>query len=561
MRRNVYLVTGVVIVLSLVVACAPTAPQVVPIKPPIAAASPSPEAATAVVSKPAVAPTTAPAAPSPAPVATVKRGGTVRDVMKAMVDSLDPQLGTGRGNPFHTLLFDNLMGYKITDPKLKTFDAAPGLAESFTLVDPTTIDLKLRKGVKFHDGSDFNAAVAKWNLERSGTHPKSQIKTTVDSIKSMQIVDDYTLRLNLKAPSASLPLLLSPVNINMTGMVSKEAVEKMGDDAFGASPVGTGPMKLRQWVRDDRIVMEKVPGHWEKGEDGQPLPYLDGFTSRFIIDQTVALVELRTGNVDLFPDLEPKDVAAVKADPNLMVTEKVGDEAWMGYPGSYFNPKRDYAFSNRKLREAAQYAIDHESMAQALGFGIGVAAYYPHWFPGMLGYDESLPRRVFDLQKSKSLMTEAGFPDGVDVEVSVINRPLDAKPLEALQAMWAKANIRLKITLVDRLPWIDLGRANKFDILSFSFKSRVDPQLAQYSRTGSGSNYPNYSNPDVDKLWEQADKEYDTGKRSQVYKDIQKIMFEDAYHMVGYMYPAPAAISKKVHDFTGPFGDRYIWRD
>lgn len=554
--RSVFAVLSSILLVIMAGACAPGAPVAAPTKAP-AAATVAPAAA----SKPTAAPTAAPAAAaSPTAAAKVKRGGILRNVQKETVDSLDPQLATSRG-AIASLIYDTLMGYKLVDPKAQRFDPAPGLAESLTVVNPTTVELKLRKGVKFHDGTDFNAAVAKWNLDRAATHPKSQVKTTVDSIKDVQAVDDYTLRLNLKAPSAVLPLLLSPLNINMVGMLSKDAVEKMGDDKFAANPVGTGPMKFKEWVRDVRVVLDKFSGHWEKGEDGQPLPYLDGVENRYITDQTVALVELRTGNVDLFPDLEPKDVATVKANPDLMVTEKVGDEAWMGYPGMYFNPKRNYAFSNSKLREAAQYALDRESLAQALGFGIGRPAYYPLWYPGMLGYDESLPKRTYDLEKAKSLMAEAGFPNGVDVEVSVINRPLDAKPLEAVQAMWAKANIRLKITLVDRLPWIDLGRANNFEILSHSFKSRVDPQLAQYTRTGSPSNYPNYSNPNADKLWEQADKEYDTNKRAELYKQIQKLLYEDAYHMVGYMYPAPAANSKKVHNFLAYFSYRYIWKD
>ncbi len=494
------------------------------------------------------------------PTSQIRRGGILRDVQRFSVDSLDPHLSTARDLSAIPILYDTLLSYKLVDEKTERFEVGPGLAESYQVVDPTTVVFKLRRGVKFHDGSEFNAAVAKWNLERAGSHPKSKIKQSVDEVKQIQTPDPYTLRLTLKKPFPALPVQMTPANLLMVCMVSKEAVEKLGDDKFGMNPVGSGPMRFKEWVRDDRIVLEKFPGHWEKGEDGQPLPYVDGLVSRLITDQSVAFVELRSGNVDTYLELDLKDVATAKSAPNLFVRTIPGQ--WRAFPGFYFNPRpgTSHPFSNnKKLREAAQYAMDRESMAKALGFGLGRPAYYFFWYPGMLGYDESLPRREFDLARAKRLVQEAGFPNGVDVEVKVINRTIEVRSVEVMQAMLDKVGIRLKITPLDRLPWIDDGRAGRFQALSHSNSSRVDPQLTEDSKTGSTYNWAGYSSPEVDKLWSQAAGEYDNGKRADLYRRIQRILYEDAFHVLGFQYPLVAAASKRVHNLSTQHNFRYIW--
>ncbi len=158
-------------------------------------------------------------------------------------------------------------------------------------------------------------------------------------------------------------------------------------------------------------------------------------------------------------------------------------------------------------------------------------------------------------------MGEAGYANGVDLDVRLINRPIDVRPVEVLQGMWSKIGIRLQISVSDRLPWVEDVRAGKFQAASHSNTSRPDPYLGQETRTGSSYNWPGYSRPEMDKLWTQVGGEYDAGKRAELYKQIQKKIYEDAFHVFGYKYQSVAALSNKARNLTSWYNFRYMWLD
>lgn len=255
--------------LLLIASCAPATPAVGATPAAKAAATAAPPASSG-------APTIVPAAATAAPAAAakIKRGGSLRTARTSDVLSLDPHL-SAIGDPVYTHIYDGLTRL---DPNLTSgkWDLKPELAESWQQPDPKTLILKLRKGVKFHDGSDFNASVAKWNLDRLSNHPKSMGKTVTASVDSVDVVDEYTIRLNLKGPSASQLVWLSiGPSGSRAGMASKAAVDKMGDDGFGRRGIGTGPFELAEYDGSSREVYKRFEGYWVKGEDGKPLPYLD----------------------------------------------------------------------------------------------------------------------------------------------------------------------------------------------------------------------------------------------------------------------------------------------
>ncbi len=298
-----------------------------------ACSSPSKPAASGAASAPAAASgagTAAPAAagaPTSAPAAAasaIKRGGQVVQAKAWTYPTFDIHTSSQPQNSGYHMMFDYLLRYERTDPKSSKFSLQPSLAESWEQTDPKTVVFHLRKGVKFHDGSDFNADVAKWNLTDLRDNPKSFGKSYLSDVESIDAPDANTLKITLKAPSSSLPFRLSGANYGVMGMMSKVAYDKLGEEGFGKAPVGTGPMKFKQWITDDRLTVEKFDGYWRNGADGKPLPYIDSFVSRYVPDLTVAMADLQSGQLMAAEDMPTNQLKVVQASNQLQLIESPG---------------------------------------------------------------------------------------------------------------------------------------------------------------------------------------------------------------------------------------------
>jgi peptide/nickel transport system substrate-binding protein len=543
-------------------ACAAPTPTVAPAatKPAAAAATSAPATAATTVpaaatTKPAAAAPTA--APTAAPVSKIKRGGTLRTAQPITYPTFDTHLTVAGTQPSLISMYDSLLRYDLVDEKTGKHELKPELAESWKVVDPKTITFELRKGVKFHDGSDFNAEVVKWNFDRAMTHQKSAVKTAFASIDKIEVVSPTSIKMNLKRPSAELLINLtpSPGGSGATGalIMSKANFDKRGEDQAGANPSGTGPFMLDKWLRDDRVIAKKFDAYWKMGADGKPLPYLDAHEDRFIQDPSVTLLEIRSGTVDLTENVDAKDIAAVKSNPDMVYWE----QPWcaMGIFSWGVNQTVGPFAGNQKLRHALEYALDRDSMIKALTFGTGSPAPYLQWLPTHPGYDPSLPKREFNLAKAKQLVAEAGYPNGIDTSLIFISRPVDQRTAEAAKAMWDAAGIRIKLDAMERLAWIDKMKLNNFEIGFFRSNGSPDPAaFNKFHQTKQAANYANYSNPEVDKCLEEGASEYDVAKRHEIYKRCLKTMLDDAYYGIGYMLPYNRVFRKVVKDVRVQFG-------
>ncbi len=523
----------IIVLMGMLAACAvPAAPTAAPAKP-AAAATAAPAAtqpAGAATSAPA---TTKPAASAATPTAAVKvkRGGTVREATTATYPALDPQMSSAFTQAGHRAMFDALFRYELVDEKAGKSEVKGELVESWQMVDPKTFTFKLRPSVKFHDGTAWDAEGAKFNLDRMLTNKKSTAKTYVEAIKSVDVVDPMTIRVNLNTPSAALLVNLSGV-VGPVSIVSKAAVEKMGDDAFNAKPVGSGPFEFVEWRRDDRVITKKYASYWRMGIDGQPLPYVDGAVFRLISDPAVSLVEMKAGTLDVSVEPEAKDVAGIKSNPDLVYWEH---PSAISGRSMGMNQKQGPFATNLKLRQALLYSIDRESMAKALSFGIGEPYRYVYWVKGSLGYDETLPSYGFDLARSKQLQTEAGFPNGTDITLSVISRPLDMRVGEILKQMWDQAGFRTTIESMERLAWIDKLKNFNFHVAFWGGLVGADPdQNTRNLATGAAGNWSGWSDPRMDKCLEEGRGTYDAKERDTIYKRCQRLIYDEAY--VGGLY-------------------------
>ncbi len=554
--RSLRLWGSLLVLASLVTsACAtqsvPTPAQPVPTTAP-AVATAKPDAATATKPAPSAAAATA-AKPSPTAV-PIKRGGTLRVALPSESTTLYPL--TTVGGDFRAVtsnLYDFFINWKMDEKGI--WGPAPELAESWDL-QPNAVTLKLRKGVKFHDGTDFNAEVAAWNINRQ-FEPKSQIKTNVgcvDPDKKAEVVDPYTVKINMRGPCGPFLSLLGTANFRLLGMASKAAVEKLGDDQFGRQPVGTGPFEFVEWKTADHVTLRKFNGYWQKGADGQPLPYLDGIEFVVRRDPSVALLEMKANNLQFMANLEGKDFEGVKSDPNFV--HLVGDwsaAVFRGVFSSAYGPFKD----NVKLRQAALYAIDREALAKVLGVGNGKATKYFLWPPTLLGYDEAVPYYSFNPDKAKALMGESGHAGGIDITLTLRNAPIEKRQGEMLKQMWDAIGIRTAIDSIDNVAWTSkvTQGPGQYDAGAFSNTSAFDPGPSLKDLLHKDGTFlaSHYITAEMNKCLDDGEATYDNKQRQEIYKRCQQMDFENPYYAYLWAMPSNWLSRKELKGMNPPF--------
>ena len=278
----------------------------------------------------------------------------------------------------------------------------PWLAESYKIADDMkSITFSLHKGVKFHDGSDFNAIAAQWNLEN---YIKSGAKNTWSSV---DILDDYTVMVNFKQWDNTLLGSFADAS-NTAFMVSKEAFDKHGLDWMKANPVGTGPFKFVSFHLDVDFNAVKFTDYWQRDAQGSQLPYLDSVKFIFIQDPITQKSAMQAGEGDIALSLKSaKDASGYSA----LGLEIISDISTVTYliPDTV---NADSPWANKMVREAAEYAIDREAITKAFGYGYLKTPYQlPPRSSEAYNPDFTLGRQ-FDLNKAKQLMSEAGYSDG-----------------------------------------------------------------------------------------------------------------------------------------------------
>ncbi len=503
------------------------------------AATQAPAAAATGASKTGVA--------TPAATAAIKRGGTMVHAINWTVPTMDPHLASVREHVIYENLYEGLTRFQKPDGSSAEHKVIGVLAESWEQKDARTLVFKLKQGVKFHDGSDFDASVAKWNFERARDHTKSQVKANLQVLESANVIDKYTLELKTKADNAALLRVISYPPAGMVRMVSKAAFDKNGEDWLQRNAVGTGPFRMKEWITDDRVISEAFPEYHDKGDDGKPLPYLDGLVIRYVPDPTVSINDMRAGQTHLVEWTQPKDIEMIKSDPALTFEEY----AWAGqvYFMCGYNASKP-PFNELKIRQAANYGIDRVGMHKALGFGVGAPHSYPYWAEGSLGYDETIEKYEYNPDKVKQLLTEAGVPNGVEIELKVIAREPENTIGEFVQQMWSAVGIKTKLVAQERLSWIDAVRANNFQACFWrgGLWSVIDPEMA---RTLVGCKQPiNWQaicDEEVDRLLDEGVSELDKEKRIAIYNRMWRRIQEQAYAGTGFIAPMINSYRKQLH--------------
>jgi peptide/nickel transport system substrate-binding protein len=465
-----------------------------------------------------------------------KKGGTLRVGFYIEAATMDPHLS---GSKVDRQVYHNIYEPLVTlDVKL---GIKPGLAESWSQPDPKTLVFKLRRGVKFHDGTDFNAEAAKFNFDRMKTEPKSIRKGEVANIDSVEVVDALTLKVNLKKADASLLATLTDrAGMMISPKVVQERGVELGRNAKGA---GTGPFEFVEWIKDDHLLIKRNEQYWNK----QGGPYLDRVRYRPIPDDTVKLQSLQSGEIDVIDYVQPRDVAAVKADKHATVLD-VPSLAAFAYQLNFGRAP----FNVKAIRHAVASAIDLEQIVKGVWLNVGYPANGPIP-PTSWAYDKSIPPIKRDVAKAKAKLVEGGKPGGFEFTMTTNNIPLSVQEAEVIQAQLREVGITMKIKLVDASTLISDGNAKNFEMISFQWSGRPDPDgnIYQFFKTtpGTSFNWSGISNEKLDALLDHSREVSNQAERKKIFSDITKIL-QDELPMLFIVHPIePKAFSQRVQGY------------
>lgn len=388
----------------------------------------------------------------------------------------------------------------------------PRLALNYKL-DPKepSITFELRKGVKFHDGTDFNAKSLKWNLDML---KKEGVFTGQRYYKSIEVIDDYTLKIVLTQWRSSL---IPAFAANMIFQISPTAYEKNGADGVRWNMVGTGPFKQAEFKRDVSLKGVRFENYWNTGK-----PYLDSVEYLFVADEMTRIALMKSGTTDILNCARSGRVASEFMALGKKVLTQPAQTSTL-FPDS---ANADSPWANVKVRMAAEHAIDKVSIAKTFGFGFNEAAYQ---LPNSKSqaYVASIEGRKYDVSKAKQLLTEAGYPNGFKTRIiaqSTANRDI----VVAVQAYLGKIGIQVDLEFVEQAKYTEYtGGTWKNALLYASIGQSANyNQMMGNSFAFPRTNYKSNANPpDWEKLYNTTMTSPDASPKAQ--QDCVQAMYDD----------------------------------
>jgi peptide/nickel transport system substrate-binding protein len=447
--------------------------------------------------------------------AAVQAQTTLRIGLAEDADVLDPSIArTYVGRIVFASFCDKLFDI---DEKL---NIVPQLALSHeTSADGKEMTIKLRPGVKFHDGEPFDAEAAKFSLDRHLTLPTSFRKPELAALDHVDVVDPLTIKLVLKTPYSPLIAQLT----DRAGMMVSPKAAKEAGEKFGLHPVCAGPYKFVERVQQDRIVFEQFADYWNKQNI-----FIDRVVFLPIVDATVRLANLKSGGLDLIERVLATDIKDVRADSRLKLSTAL-ELGYMGLTLNIGNDKNKGGLSqSEKVRQALDLSIDREAINEVVFNG----EFKPgnQWIsPEHPYYQTAFPIPKRDIAKAKALLKESGVSRPVSVDVMVPKGAENEAVAQVIQSMAAEAGFDLKIRLIEFATSFKQAQAGEFQAFLIGWSGRIDPDGNSYVflHTKAPQNDGVYSNPEADKAFEDARLISDPAKRKAIYEKATASVLRD----------------------------------
>lgn len=460
-------------------------------------------------------------------------GGKVVVGVQQDIDSLDPHKATAAGTK--EILFNIFEGLVKPDPNGNLMNA---VASDYSVSeDGLTYTFTLRDGVKFHNGNAVTAEDVKYSLDRvsgllDGTALISTLSADKGGITSVDILDEKTVQVTVG--SANLELIYS-----FTAAIIPAG---SGED-IDAQPVGTGPFSFVSYTPQEGIVVAKNADYWQEG-----LPYLDEVEFKIVTGANTALPELKGGSIDIYPYLTDSQANELEGSMQVIAAPSNVVQA-------LFLNNADDTLKDVRVRQAICYALDKDSVNEFV-FGGNGAIVSAAMLPTMQSYYVDLNDMYgtgANIEKAKELLTEAGFPDGIDFEIKVpSNYEVHVQTAEVVAEQLNAANIHTTIVLVEWETWLsDVYNGRKYQGTISGITTDLTPgYLLNRFQTESSKNFINYANPAFDETYAKAAASLDLSEKADYYKELQRLMAEDAGTAFLSVPPITVAIKPELSGYT-----------
>ena len=455
---------------------------------------------------------------------TVKQGGDLVIAESADAVSLDP---AGSNDVPSSKVQENIFERLLLQDE--TLELQPSLATEWEAVEDNVWEFKLREGVKFHDGEDFNAEAVKVNIDRVIDEKVASPRAFLYAmIKEVKVVDDYTVQFETEFPFAPLPSHLAHSG---GGMVSPAVIKEdyaqieQGEEPgsyINENPIGTGYFKFEEWIPGESLKLVKHEDYW--GENA----LLDSVTFKVVEEDLTRVAELETEDTHIADPLSPSDIDQVEGIDGLSVLKT--PSVRLNYVG--FNEEKE-PFNDPKVRQALNMAIDKNQIIDGIYEGIGIPATGP-LAPDVFGYDESIKGLEYNPEKAKELLKEAGLEDGFKTTLWSDDKRTSIDTATNIQAQLKEYNIDVKIEQLEWGAYLDKTGNGEHEMFVLGWSVVTGDAdyglhpLFHSDNLGIPGNRTFTQDKDLDKLLDAAREESDEEKRLELYSEIQEKLNEVA---------------------------------
>ncbi len=466
-------------------------------------------------------------------------GGSVSALAEAktlvVVQSGEPVgLDAMQNNLQHSLNVAFNIQDRLFDP-LEDGGVAPGLAESWDFPNDTTLVVRLKPGLTFHNGEPVNAESVRFSFERlMDPDLASPHAGRMSQIESVKVVDDLTVEFLTKAPFAPILHLMS-YYLPIVPPVATAAAEK---DAFNRMPIGAGPYKFESWERGGDVVLAAFDGYWGGAPEYEKVIF------RTIPEESARVAAFVTGEADIIEGVSVRSQQTIEKSGKGTLTDSMGVMPYVGL-NTLEGP-----FTDQRVRQAVNYGVNRALIKKALFNDRGLLAAGPI-SPRTFGANLELEPYAYDVEKAKALLAEAGYPDGFETTLAYpTNMTQIQEQAQAIAADLELIGVRAKLEPLDRSVMWEKYKGREHEMYIYWWDDNPEPDRYVYSLFHSNSRDYYYKNPETDAALDNGRSTIDRDKRAVIYSEIDRAMYEEAPWLYLYIIPETYAVSPKV-DFVG----------